>query len=174
MLRLGLVDYFDSIIREIDFYNESRAHKNEAEAKKFNERRDEQISFLRSSQAAYLLKIDSLNLESKLDESQDILRLVLDQTFFTFKYKEFMFVIQLNRYLDPRSLRWFKSVLRWNEHTYSSNKMSSVVDCEDIGDLKVSLNITHIELLKLDSLFSRFFITKLASMLNVKRPGSRW
>lgn len=114
MLRLRVVEFFDSIRREVDYFTETKIIEDTEHEGFWNERREKQIEGLKQIEQAALCNVSS---KRKLEEDEDNeesekLSQALSDFCFTFEYAGIMFVARVDKYVDDKEIATFKKFLK--------------------------------------------------------------
>lgn len=124
MLKKHIVEYFDSVVREIDFFTELKIQQDVSLEEVWNKRRDVQIKTVQQLQTASLTKADKFDDESQLEKA-------LDEFCFTVEFNSLLFVIKVNRYVGPNEINLFKSLLEWKKLT-AQQRINLITDGKEV------------------------------------------
>lgn len=106
-LRLQIVDYFDSLVNEIDLFTETRILEGKTPEEWLNTRREEQIQAIRQIEKASLTRLDSI--ETKDDK--DWKKQVYVKYCFTIEYGGVMYLSVASRYVGLEQIELLKTRL---------------------------------------------------------------
>lgn len=114
MLKVRITEYFESIVNQIDIFTEIKIQQDELAACRLNERRDEQIRFIKAIESASLVRVAKLNIGPENNES-DLISKVLEETCFVVEFAGLLFLASVDRFVDSDEIDVFKKLIMWSD-----------------------------------------------------------
>lgn len=113
MLRLRVVELFDSMRQELDYFTETKISENFEHESFWNERRAKQIEAVSQIEQTALSEISSKRkIESEEEENVEELSQVLNDFCFTFVYADMIFVATVDKYVDDKQIATFREFIK--------------------------------------------------------------
>lgn len=137
MLRLKVVEYFDSVINQIDLFTETKILQKDTKISEewLNKRRDRQIEAVKQIEQACLTQLAEVKKENEREWKEK----VFVEYCFVVEYRRLLFLATSKRYVDSNEIEFVTNRLRWD--VLSENEITNFFVKE--GKVAVRRNLSR-------------------------------